>query len=184
MIGRLRSGVTVAQARADLSVIADNLAREYPDNNKHYTSALLEPQLAHLTGDTRPALRLLFSAVSLVLLLVCANVGGLPLAHGSRRSAEFALRSAIGASHAAIVRQLLIEATLLSLCGGALGVALAYGMLHAILQLVPVEIPRMHGAGIDANVLLFVLVVSLFRSPDVTSQSAARLLTMWLRAFR
>src|SRR5580698_350103 len=161
VIGRLRPGVTVVLAKADLSVIAATLAREYPDNNKHYTSALVEPQLAHLTGDTRPALRLLFGAVSLVLLLVCANVGGLLLAHGSRRNAEFALRSAIGASRADIVRQVLIEASLLSLCGGALGVALAYGMLRAILKLAPVEIPRMDGVRIDANVLLFVLVVSL-----------------------
>ena len=63
VIGRLRTGVTVEQAKADLSVIAGNLARQYPDNNKQYTSALVEPELAHLTGDTRPALRVLFGAV-------------------------------------------------------------------------------------------------------------------------
>jgi len=160
-IARLRPGVTVAQVKADLSVIADNLARQYPDDNKHFTSALVEPELAHMTGDTRPALRLLFGAVSLVLLLVCANVGGLLLAHGSRRSAEFALRTAIGASRATIVRQLLLESVLLSVCGGALGIALAYGLIQAMLKLVPVEIPRMAGVGIDVNVLIFVLVVSL-----------------------
>ncbi|HEY2470811.1 MAG TPA: ABC transporter permease [Terracidiphilus sp.] len=160
-IGRLRPGVTVAQARADLSVIAGNLSRQYPDNNKQYSSALVEPELEHLTGDTRPAFRLLFGAVSLVLLLVCANIAGLQLARGSRRSAEFALRTAIGATRAVIIRQLLLESMLLSVCGGAAGIALAYGLIRAMLKLVPVEIPRMHGAGIDANVLLFVLVASL-----------------------
>ena len=160
-IGRLRAGVTVAQAKADLSVIADNLARQYPDNNKQYSSALVEPELEHMTGDTRPALRVLFGAVSLVLLLVCANLAGLQLARGSRRSAEFALRTAIGATRAAIIRQLLVESILLSVCGGAMGIALAYGLIRAMFKFVPVEIPRMQGAGIDADVLLFVLVASL-----------------------
>ena len=161
VVGRLRPGVTIAQARADLSVIADNLARQFPDNNKHFTSALVQLELEHITGDTRPALRLLLGAVSLVLLLVCANVGGLVLAHGSRRSPEFALRTAIGASRGTIVRQLLLESIVLSIGGGTVGVALAYGLIHAMLTIVPVEIPRMAGASIDGSVLLFVLVVSL-----------------------
>lgn len=161
VIGRLRACVTVEQAKADLSVIASNIARQYPDNNKQYSSALVESELEHMTGNTRPALRVLFGAVSLVLLLVCANIAGLQLAHGSRRSAEFALRTAIGASRAAIVRQLLLESILLSFLGGAMGVALALGLIRAILKQVPVEIPRMHDAGIDASVLLFVLVASL-----------------------
>ena len=161
VIARLRQGVTVEQAKADLSVIAGNLARQYPDNNKQYSSALVEPELAHMTGDTRPALRVLFGAVSLVLLLVCANVAGLLLARGSRRSAEFALRAAIGASPAAIIRQLLIESLLLSLCGGMAGIALAFGLIRAMLTLMPVEIPRIESASIDGRVLVFVLIVSV-----------------------
>jgi predicted permease len=161
IIARLKAGVTVEQARADLSVIADNLARQYPDNNKHYTSALVEPELAHMTGDTRPALRMLFGAVSLVLLLVCANVAGLLLARGSRRSAEFALRAAIGASRAAIIRQLLLESLLLSLCSSIAGIALAFTLIQVMLKLMPVEIPRIENASIDGGVLVFVLVVSL-----------------------
>ncbi len=161
VIARLRAGVTVEQAKADLSVIAGNLARQYPDNNKQYSSALVEPELAHMTGDTRPALRVLFGAVSLVLLLVCANVAGLLLARGSRRSAEFALRAAIGASPAAIIRQLLLESLLLSLCGGIAGIALAFGLIRAMLTLMPVEIPRMESASIDGRVLVFVLIVSV-----------------------
>jgi predicted permease len=161
VIARLRTGVTVEQAKADLSVIAGNLARQYPDNNKQYSSALVEPELAHMTGDTRPALRVLFGAVSLVLLLVCANVAGLLLACGSRRSAEFALRAAIGASRAAIIRQLLLESLLLSLCGGIAGIALAFGLMRTILTLMPVEIPRIESASIDGRVLVFVLIVSV-----------------------
>ncbi|HEY2860290.1 MAG TPA: ABC transporter permease [Terracidiphilus sp.] len=161
VIARLRPGVTSDQARADLSVIAGNLARQYPDNNKQYTSALVEPELTHMIGDTRPALRVLFGAVSMVLLLVCANVAGLLLARGSRRGAEFALRAAIGASRAAIVRQLLIESLLLSLCGGAAGIALAFGLIEAMLKLMPVEIPRIENASIDGGVLVFVLAISL-----------------------
>src|SRR6202042_3407775 len=121
----LKPRVTLDQAKADLSLVAGNLARQYPDSNKHYTSALVEPELQHLTGDTKPALRLLFGAVTLVLLIACANVAGLLLARGSRRGAEFALRASIGASRAAIVRQLLVESVVLSVCGGIAGVALA-----------------------------------------------------------
>lgn len=161
VIGRLKTGVTVEQAKADLSVIAGNLAKLYPDNNKPYTSALVEPELEHMTGDTRPALRMLFGAVWLVLLIVCANVAGLLLARGSRRGAEFALRAAIGASRAAIIRQLLVESVTLSLCGGVAGVALAVGLVHAILKLMPLDIPRMQGASVDAGALVFVLAVSL-----------------------
>jgi putative ABC transport system permease protein len=161
VIGRLKPGVSVEQAKADLSVIAGNLAQLYPDNNKQYGSALVEPELEHMTGDTRPALRVLFGAVTLVLLIVCANVAGLLLARGSRRNAEFALRSAIGASRAAIIRQLLVESVTLSLCGGAAGVALAVGLVHAILKLMPLNIPRMQGTSVDAGVLIFVLAVSV-----------------------
>ena len=161
VIGRLKPGVTVEQAKADLSVIAGNLARQYPDPNKQYYSALVEPELVHMTGDTRPALRVLFGAVTLVLLIVCANVAGLLLARGSRRSAEFAMRAAIGASRTAIMRQLLVESVTLSLAGGAAGVALAYALLHASVRLMPLDVPRIEGASIDGRVLLFDLFLSL-----------------------
>ena len=161
LIGRLKPGVTVDQAKADLSLIAGNLARQYPDNNKQFSSALVERELQHITGDTRPALRVLFGAVTLVLMIVCANVAGLLLARGSQRGAEFALRAAIGASRAAIIRQLLMESVTLSLCGGALGVALAYLLLDATVKLMPLNIPRIDNASIDGAVLLFDLVLSI-----------------------
>lgn len=161
IIGRLKPGVTIEQAKADLSLIASNLARQYPDTNKELSTALVELELRHITGDARPALRILFGAVMLMLLMVCANVAGLLLARSSRRHAEFALRAAIGASRSAILRQLLVESVVLSLCGGAAGVALAYGLMHASLNLMPLDIPRMGDASIDASVLLFDLGVSL-----------------------
>ena len=167
MIGRLKPGVTEAQATADLSLIARNLARQYPDTNKQYYSALVKPELEHLTGDVTPAMRLLFGAVTLVLLLVCANVAGLSLARGSSRTGEFAVRTAIGAGRGAIVRQLLVESITLFLCGGIAGLALASGLVHASLKLMPVEIPRIQTATLDARVVVFVLIVSSL--PDLFS---------------
>jgi putative ABC transport system permease protein len=161
VIGRLKPGVTLEQANSDLSLIAGNLAKQYPKENKWYTSALVEPELKHMVGDTRPALRVLFGAVVLVLLIACANVAGLLLARGSRRSAEFALRAAIGASRAKIIRQLLVESVVLSFCGGIAGVALAFGLLRGMLRLMPLNIPRMEDATIDGSVLMFVVVVSV-----------------------
>jgi predicted permease len=161
VIGRLKDGVTQEQAKADMSMIAGNLARAYPDHDKPFYSALVAPELEHMTGDVRPALRILFGAVTLMLLIVCANVAGLLMARGSRRGAEFALRMAVGASRTAIVRQLLVESITLSVLGGAAGVALAYGLVHATVRLMPLDIPRMNSASIDASVLLFDLVVSL-----------------------
>jgi predicted permease len=161
VVGRLKPGVTLEQARADISLIAGNLAKQYPKENKWYTSALIEPELQHMVGDTRPALRVLFGAVTLVLLIACANVAGLLLARGSRRRAEFALRAAIGASRAKIMRQLLVESVALSFCGGLAGVALAFGLLRGMVRLIPLDIPRVESAAIDGNVLAFVMVVSV-----------------------
>lgn len=162
VIGRLKSGVSMEQARADLSLIARQLARQYPETNKHYLSAVVQPELEQITGDIRPAMRLLFGAVTLVLLLVCANIAGLLLARGSSRSAEFAVRTAIGAGRAAIIRQVLVESITLFLCGGAAGLALAVGLTRAALKFMPVEIPRIQTATVDIHVLTFVLLVSLF----------------------
>lgn len=160
-IGRLKPDVTVAQAKTDLSVVAARLARQYPDTNKELYSALVENELEHMTGDTRPALRVLFGAVTLLLLMVCANVAGLLLVRGSRRAAEFALRTALGASRAALIRQLLIESVTLSLCGGAAGIVAAWGLMRAFIPLLPVNIPRIQDASVNGSMLLFAVLVSL-----------------------
>jgi predicted permease len=159
-IGRLKPGVTLEQARSDMNLVAANLAKQYPDY-KWYNSALIEPELQHMTGDTRQGLRVLFGAVTLVLLIACANVAGLLMARGSRRTAEFALRSAIGASQVKIIRLLLVESLVLSLCGGAGGTALAYGLLQGMVSLIPRDIPRIETATIDGSVLAFAVSVSV-----------------------
>jgi putative ABC transport system permease protein len=161
VIGRLKPGVTPDQAKADLGLIAANLARQYPNENKWYTSALVEPELDYIAGDTRPALRVLLGAVALVLLLACANVAGLLLARGSRRGSEFALRSAVGASRGEIIRQLLTESVVLSFCGGAAGVALASALLKGIVRLVPLDVPRINQVSVNGPVLVFAVGLSV-----------------------
>lgn len=161
VIGRLRPGITPDQAKADLSLIASQIARQYPDSNKRFSSALVEPELRHITGNTKPALIILFGAVLLVLLIACANVAGLLLARGSRRSAEFALRASLGASRGAMIRQSLVESLVLALCGGITGIALAFAMLRSIVRLMPLDIPRIENASIDGTVLLFLVFISM-----------------------
>lgn len=162
IIGRLKPGATLQQAEADLTVVAANIAKQYPDTNKWYTSALVETELNHMTGDTSPALRVLFGAVALVLLIACANVAGLLLARGSQRSAEFALRMAIGASRGEIMGQVVAESVILSLCGGVAGVAIAGGLLKAAVSLLPVAIPRIGEVSVNGAVLAFAMAVSVF----------------------
>jgi len=161
VLARLRPGVTVALARAELSVIARNIAAQYPDTNKPFTAAIVQPMLEHMAGDFRPALRLLFGAVVLVLLIACANVAGLLLARATSRRGEIALRSALGAGRGKIMRQVLMESVLLSLCGGVLGVALSTWALDALLHFVPSDLPRAAQISVDGTVLAFVTAVSL-----------------------
>lgn len=161
MIGRLKPGVTLDQARADLSFTASRLARQYPDNDKWYTSALVEPELNHLTGDVRPALRLLLGAVVLMLLIACANVAGLLMARSSTRSSEMALRASLGATRGAILCQLLVESVLLALSGGVAGLALSFVLLHSLLRLMPVSIPRLESITINTPVFVFVAAASI-----------------------
>lgn len=160
LVGRLRPGVSLPQATADLSVITRNLAAKYPESNSHRLTAKVISQIEYLVGDTRSALRMLFAAVVLMLLVACANVAGLLLARASRRRSEIAVRSAMGASRAQIVRQFLAESVLLSMIGGVLGILLAVLLLHGVLQLLPADLPRAGSVGIDSTVLAFSLAVS------------------------
>ncbi len=161
VVARLKPGVSLAQARAELSVIARNIAAQFPDTNKAFTAAIVEPMLEHVAGDFRSALRLLFGAVVLVLLIACANVAGLLLARATRRRGEIALRSALGAGRGGIMRQVLMESLLLSVCGGMAGVALSAWTLDALLRFVPSDLPRASQISVDGTVLAFVTAVSL-----------------------
>jgi len=161
VIGRIKPGVTLDQARADISHIDSNMAAQYPETNKFYASAQVKPELEALIGDSRPILRILSAAVSFVLLIACANVAGLLLARASRRRAEIALRAALGASRAEIVRQVLVESLLLSVLGGAFGLALSTLFLQAMLRFIPKNIPRLESIPVDSTVLAFTIIASV-----------------------
>jgi putative ABC transport system permease protein len=161
LVGRLKPGVSVTQARADLDLIARNLATQYPDSNKQFAGAAVIPELEDLVGNTRPALRVLFGSVVLLLLIACANVAGLMLTRASRRRSEIALRSAMGATRWEIMRQVLVESIGLALCGGIGGVVLSVLLLKTMLQFVPQNLPRLDMVSVDAVVLAFAAVASI-----------------------
>ncbi len=159
-LGRLKPGVTVAQAKADLNRIYQNLAVTYPGSNKG-NSAYVAPLKQRVVGEIGPTLWMLLGAVGFVLLIACVNVGNLMLARASGRSREFAIRAALGASWWRLVRQSLTESLLLSLGGGALGLFVAYWSTHAALSLLPTTLPRAQEVKVDYRVLLFAIGLSL-----------------------
>ncbi|MFL6567882.1 MAG: ABC transporter permease [Chthoniobacterales bacterium] len=159
-IGRLKPGVTVAQAQSDLSAIAARLEAQYPDDNTHMGVAT-KPLREELIGDVRTALYILFGAVVCVLLIANANVANLLLARASVRGKEIALRAAMGASRGRIVRQLLTEAVLLAALGGFFGLLIAQWGTDALVKAVPQNIPRISTIRLDGIVLGFTLFVSL-----------------------
>ena len=161
VIGRLKPGVSMEQARADLTSVTRGLAQQYADSNKWYTTASVVPQLEFEVGKTRPALEVLFGAVGLLLLIACVNVAGLLLVRSSRRSGEIALRGALGASRSEIVLQLLAESVVLSLISGVAGIALASAILKEVVVLFPQALPRLADVSLDLRVMTFAIVVSL-----------------------
>lgn len=160
IVGRLKPGITQEQARADLSTIQSSLAKAYPED-RYLSSVLLEPKLADVTGDIRPSLLMLMAAVLAVLLIVCTNVAGLMLTRTMKRRGEIALRAALGASSKRIWQQILLESLILGLSGGAIGIVLAYALLHIALPFVPDDIPRIGEVAIDGRVLAFTAVISI-----------------------
>ena len=159
-IARLKPGVTIEQAQADLATIAANLEKQHPDTNSYFGVAF-RPLREELIGDVRPALYVLFGAVVCVLLIANANVANLLLARASVRGKEIALRAAVGASRARIIRQLLTESLLLAGLGGLFGLLIAQWGTEALIRTVPQNIPRISNIQLDAAVLVFTLVVSL-----------------------
>ena len=159
-VARLKPGVSIEQARADMSEVTRNLATAFPADNKGVGASLL-PLRQEMLGDVQPILLVLSAAVAFVLLIACVNVANLLLARSTGRSREFAIRTALGAGQGRILRQLLTESILLALAGGALGLALAHWGTQAALKHLPADLPRAAGIGLDARVLIFTAVVSL-----------------------
>ncbi|MGH9581608.1 MAG: ABC transporter permease, partial [Bryobacteraceae bacterium] len=158
-IGRLKHGVTFVQACEDMERVSRQLAAIYPGIDSHQ-KANLAPLKKEIVGDMRPVLLLLLGAVSFVLLIACVNVANLLLARSTGRQREFAIRLAVGAGRARIVRQLLTESILLALIGGGLGLLIAKFGTAAALAAVPQTVPRAGSIGLDVYVLLFTIFVS------------------------
>jgi predicted permease len=159
-IGRLKPGVSLEQARADMQRVSRNLEAAYPDANKNVAAALIPFRNWNL-GSVQTPLFVLFVAVAFVLLIACVNVANLLLARSTVRAREFAVRSALGAGQSRIIRQLLVESVLISTIGGAVGLALAGLGTQAVLGVLPTALPRVSEISVDTHVLVFAFVLSL-----------------------
>jgi len=159
-IGRLKPGVTVDQARADLNRVMQDLANTYPQTNRNNGAAVI-PLKERVVGSIRPTLFMLLAAVGFVLLIACVNVSNLMLARATGRTREFAIRSALGAGRVRLLRQMLTESILLGLFGGALGLIVAGWGTKLALSVLPTALPRASEVTLDNRVLLFTFVISL-----------------------
>ncbi|MBI1761615.1 MAG: ABC transporter permease [Acidobacteria bacterium] len=160
-VGRLKPGVTLAQAEAELNAIVARIAAAHPELEAAGQRIVITPLAAHLFGDARPALWLLLAATGMLLLIAAANIANLSLARATARRREFAVRAALGAGRLRLVRQLLTESFLLALAGGIGGVALSYWLIKLLVRVAPADIPRIEEVSLNLTVLLFSLVVAL-----------------------
>jgi putative ABC transport system permease protein len=159
-IGRLKRGVSVEQGRAETDAVATRIREE---DQLHETGGFkleLISMHADLTEEVRPVVLALLGAVAFVLLIACANVANLLLVRASSREREIAIRSALGGSRARLIRQLLVESSVMAIGGGVLGLVLAFGGIELLLTLRPANLPRIDTVGIDAGVLGFTLLAS------------------------
>jgi predicted permease len=159
-IGRLKPGVTIAQARADMAGVTSGLAATYPETNKS-VGATIDPLEESVIGNLRPYLLVLFAAVGLLLLIACVNVANLLLARAAVRSHELAIRVAVGASFGRLMRQLLTESLLLALAGGAFGLLVAWWSTDVLLAMLPGRLSHVEVNSLDGSVLVFTVGLSL-----------------------
>ncbi len=162
-IARLKHGISIEQARADLKVIAKNLEIKYPDSNTGVSVAVSSLQDS-IVGNYRPMLWLLEAAVALVLLITCANIANLLLVRTTAREKEIAMRAALGATRGRLIRQLLSESIVLAFFGGALGCLLAFWSKDLIIFLSPHDFPRLQEIRVDLSVLAFSVIITLATS--------------------
>ena len=160
VIARLKPGVDLNQAQAEMNTISDRLQQQYPDDDKGW-GAVVVPMQQDLVSDVRPALLVLLGAVAFVLLIACVNVANLALAKTFSRQKEIAIRTALGATSARILRQILTETVLLALSGGALGLAFAHFAVRFIVAFLADKLPHSIEVGLDSKVLLFTAVISV-----------------------
>ena len=160
VIARLKTGITIEQARAEMQNIGANLALQYPATNKDLGVTVVSLQ-DYVTGSVRPALLLLLAAVGVLLLLACGNIANLLLSFTESRRREMALRAAIGAGRGRLIRQSLIESAILSVVGAGAGLVMAYFGLDIVLRWIPSDIPRIQQASIDSGVIVFTCVAAI-----------------------
>ena len=162
-VGRLASGVPVAQAQAEMTGIASRLEQQYPVTNGDKGVAVVPVQEV-VVGDTRQTLIVLLGAVAFVLLIACANVANLLLARAAARGRELVVRAAVGAGRVRLIRQMLTESVVLALLAGVGGVIIARWGVSALLALAPANLPRISEVSVDGTALLFALAISLLAS--------------------
>jgi len=161
--GRLKAGVSMAQAQAELDAISARLAKEFPAENGEWTIRMV-PLQQMIVGNAKPPLLVLLGAVGLVLLIACANIANLLLTRATSRARAIAVRTTLGAGRARIVRQLLSETAVLGLLGGATGIAHAYWGVQGLSSLLPESVPRVNAIRVDNVVLGFALLLSAVAS--------------------
>jgi putative ABC transport system permease protein len=162
VVGKLKPGVTIGSAQADMQRVAGELTRRFPDFNTGWTARVVGLR-EQLTGDVRPALFVLLGAVGFVLLIACANVANLLLARATARQRELAVRAALGAARGRLVRQLVAESLVLACAGGAVGILLAWWAVHYLRTVAADQLPvqRLEAVALDGSVLMFTVLTTI-----------------------